>query len=62
LIIPFALSDLHLLVLGSALGPPPLCSGLGVVENRVLGKGRLRGDEVGALQLKTKKAEKITDK
>jgi hypothetical protein len=49
-------------VLGSALGPPPLRSGLGAVENRILEKGRLRGDEVGALQLKTKKAEKITDK
>jgi hypothetical protein len=40
-------------------GPPPLREVFGAVEHRVLGKGRLCGDEVGALLQRTRKAKKI---
>lgn len=57
-IILFVFRNFYLLMLGPLLAPPPLRSGLGVVEYHVLGKRRLCRDEFSTLQLRTRKQKK----
>jgi hypothetical protein len=60
-VVPIALGDLFLLMPLLALGPPPVRSRLIALEDCLLRERRLRGHEMGALQLKEVRAKGVNN-